>query len=87
MLEAAKISIPTTNPTKIKRQYWCYDTTVRQYRWALNRANKTLRKMTKLQHPNLQAYKATVQEATTMIRVKKHGTLAGTHGLPRTILS
>ena len=64
MLEAAKISIPTTNPTKIKKQYWCYDSTVRQYRWTLNRANKTLRKITKLQHPNLEAYKASVQEAT-----------------------
>ena len=35
------------------------------------------------------SYKSSVQEATTttMIHVKKHGTLAGTCGLPRAILS
>ena len=57
-------TIPKTKPHNQKRQYWCYNKDVGQAKWFLNRALKTLRRMKKIDCPNIASYERKATEAS-----------------------
>ena len=65
LMQSAESTIPKTKPHKQKRQYWCYNKDVGQAKWSLNRALKTLRRMKKIDCPNIASYERKVTEANT----------------------
>ena len=64
LIQAAESTIPKTKPHKQKRKYWCYNKDVRQAKWSLNRALRTLRRMKKIDCPNIASYEPKAIEAS-----------------------